>query len=80
MELAGHRFILHQGRLDRNGKGPGRYPSYWWPDDRAWLVHTNIDCPTSIAGSLDLIDRLLDDDALEVVEAQLDHLFDGHPV
>lgn len=81
VELAGHRFILHRGRLDEGGNGPGLYPSYWWPDDRAWVVHTNIDCPTTyIAGSADLVERLLAEESLEAVEARLDHFFDGHTV
>lgn len=81
VELAGDRFILHRGRLTDEGPFPAHAPSYWWPEDRAWLVHTNIDCPTTyVAGSRRLLRALLADELLEVVEARLDHLFDGHPV
>lgn len=39
----------------------------------AWLVHSNVDCPTTyIAGSTDLIERLLTDDLLEIVEVHID--------
>lgn len=35
-------------------------PQWWWPDDRAWFVGTEIDHPwTYVAGSLPLIDEIL---------------------
>jgi hypothetical protein len=53
-------------------------PSLWWPDDRAWFVHTEVDAQsTYIGGSDDLIRTLLDDPQLEVLPATLDHTFDG---
>lgn len=52
----------------------------WWPADRAWFVHTEVDgCTTEVAGSRVLVDALLEDEALEVVEVthttdERDHL------
>jgi hypothetical protein len=81
--LAGHRFILHGASIS-DADGPVRHPrlpGYWWPADRAWVVHTNVDCPsTYVAGSRELLQALLADELLEVVEARLDDPFDGHEV
>ena len=77
--LAGDAYILHGGRFGVGARVRHGGPSYWWPDDRSWLVYTNVDCPTTyVAGSDTLVDQLLADDLLEVVEARLDHPFDGH--
>lgn len=46
-------------------------PEYWWPADRGWVVHTDIDLSyTLIGGSRPLIDALLTDSALECLELQ----------
>jgi hypothetical protein len=46
---------------------------------RAWVTCTNIDCPTTyVGGSVELIERLLVDDVLEAVPAQLTDPWDGH--
>ncbi len=35
-------------------------PSWWWPEDRAWVVHSEVDYDsTLVAGSADLADALL---------------------
>ena len=35
-------------------------PSWWWPEDRAWIVHSEVDYDsTLVAGSTDLADALL---------------------
>jgi hypothetical protein len=47
-------------------------PNLWWPDDRAWVVATDVDYAwTYIGGTSELIDRLLSDDRLEVLPAKL---------
>ncbi len=49
-------------------------PNLWWPDDRAWVVASEIDLAwTYVGGSERLIERLVGDDRLEVVRARLDH-------
>jgi hypothetical protein len=45
----------------------------WWPADRAWFVATEIDFEwTFVAGGPALVDRLLDDDRLEVAPTTFD--------
>lgn len=77
--VGGDRFILHRGAFAATGGRWMRFPSYWWPQDRSWLVYTHIDCAsTYVAGDDGLVERLLHDDLLEAVEAQPEHPFDGH--
>lgn len=46
---------------------------FWWPDDRAWFVATEIDFDsTYIGGSRACIDALVRDDLLEALEVRLD--------
>jgi hypothetical protein len=44
-------------------------PALWWPDDRAWFVHTEIDgTSTYIGGSRPMINQLVGDQILESFE------------
>jgi hypothetical protein len=53
-------------------------PSLWWPEDRAWFVHTEVDArSTYIGGTEELIRTLLEDPELEILPASLDHTVDG---
>jgi hypothetical protein len=53
-------------------------PSFWWDADRTWFVSTDIDsASTYIGGSPGLVDRLLEDESLEVFPASLDDPYDG---
>lgn len=56
-------------------------PNFWWPEDRAWFVSTEIDGPsTYVGGSERLIARLLADTELEVLPATVHDPFEGvHP-
>jgi hypothetical protein len=48
-------------------------PNLWWPDDRAWVVGSDIDLhSTYVGGSRKLADGLLDCEDLEVITCQLD--------
>jgi hypothetical protein len=50
-------------------------PTLWWPDDRSWFVHTEIDAmSTYLGGSRGLIDRLVGEQILESFEVQEDTL------
>ena len=50
-----------------------RSPSLWWPDGRAWCVASDVDLQTTYLGaSADCIDRLLDDEQLEVMPVPAD--------
>jgi hypothetical protein len=45
-----------------------RSPQWWWPDDRAWFVATEIDYPwTYVAGPAGLIREIVEDTGLEAV-------------
>jgi hypothetical protein len=47
-------------------EGMVQSPSWWWPDDRAWVVHSEVDYDsTLVAGSTALADALLDDPHIE---------------
>ncbi|GAA5153203.1 hypothetical protein GCM10023340_34860 [Nocardioides marinquilinus] len=44
-------------------------PSWWWPDDRAWIVHSEVDLDsTLVAGPRALLAALLDDPGIECLE------------
>ena len=46
---------------------------FWWPADRAWFVSTEIDLEwTFVAGSGELVDRLVNDDRVEVARTAFD--------
>ena len=68
------------GAFERIG-APG--PSLWWPDDRAWIVATEIDHRwTYVGGSTDCIDAVLSDPHLEALPTERDHRFtiDSDPI
>jgi hypothetical protein len=47
-------------------------PNLWWPEDGAWIVATEIDFAwTYVGGSTRLIERIVSDDRLEALPAQL---------
>ena len=44
-------------------------PEFWWPDDRAWVVHTDIDSSyTLVGGPKALVDALSEEPELECLE------------
>ena len=52
-----------QAALDALNAVPISYqsPNFWWPEDRAWCVHTEIDLNTTyVAGSQKLVDAILE--------------------
>jgi hypothetical protein len=80
----GHSYLLFGGPLASAGEwGAASYghaitrdinsPNLMWPADHAWFVTTSIDGTwTGVGGSVELVDRLLRDDRLEVVRARYD--------
>jgi hypothetical protein len=47
-------------------------PHLWWPDDRAWIVATEIDFAwTYVGGASSLVGELLDDPRIEALAAEL---------
>jgi hypothetical protein len=64
-------YLLFTGSVNR-AAGWRDGPNIWWPDDRAWCVASEIDLPyTYIGGSIDLIDAILKDPALEAVPSDI---------
>ena len=55
-------------------------PNVWWPEDRSWIVATEIDfCWTYVAGNRSLIDAVISHPNIEALEARTHHTitFDG---
>jgi hypothetical protein len=53
-------------------------PNWWWPDDRAWNVVSELDAPSTYAGgSAGLVQAILDEPRLEAVPSDPGHRFDG---
>lgn len=47
-------------------------PNLWWPEDRSWIVATEVDYAwTYVGGTSRLIERLLTDQRLEALPAKL---------
>jgi hypothetical protein len=75
------RYLLFTGSIDAvvglSIEGWSQSPNYWWPDDRAWIVVSEIDAPcTYVGGSASLAEDLLAEPGLEVVPSDLRHRFD----
>jgi hypothetical protein len=52
-------------------------PNWWWPDDRAWIVVSELDAPsTYVGGSAALAQAILDHPQLEAVPSHPDDRFD----
>jgi hypothetical protein len=83
---SGRRFVLYRGPLRSMTRlrffgGSFRPPSFWWPEDRAWFVSTEIDAwSTYIGGPASLIGALMAADGFEVLPTDPADPFDGtHP-
>jgi hypothetical protein len=80
---AGRRYVLLRGTIEEpDGEQAGSPfeapPSFWWADDRAWFVSTDIDSfSTYVGASSATIARLLADDLLEVLPADPEDEYDG---
>lgn len=75
MIIPARAYYLFEGSLTdalTGWTGPGSHtPTMWWPAERAWFVHTEIDLnSTYLGGSRGCIDRLLDDPELETYEVR----------
>src|SRR5205823_537144 len=80
-ELPGRAYYLAEGSVEDAARTVCednfwyQSPSIWWPDDRAWIIATEIDLDsTYVGGTSAAIDALLADPAIEVVPA---HVSDG---
>ena len=69
---SGRSYLLFHGPVSEAEKfhfGDGGWfqsPTLWWPDDRSWFVHTEIDgTSTYVGGSRPMIGRLVGEQVLE---------------
>jgi hypothetical protein len=52
-------------------------PNWWWPDDRAWIVVSELDTPSSyVGGSEALVQAILNEPQIEAVPSHPTHRFD----
>ncbi len=52
-------------------------PNWWWPDDRAWIVVSELDAPSTYVGGSEALEQaILDEPQLEAVPSHPDHRFD----
>ena len=57
--------------------GRSHTPNWWWPDDRAWIVVSELDAPsTYVGGSAMLVEAILGEPRLEAVRSDPDDRFD----
>lgn len=76
LELPGRSYLLLRGALadvvDVVDLLGDQSPNLWWPDDRSWLVATEIDFGwTYLGGRCPLIDSVIDSPALEAFRARI---------
>jgi hypothetical protein len=79
VRLPSRDYMLYTGRielalmsLEPLFDGDSSSPNLWWPEDRAWIVVTEIDFAwTYVGGSGRLIERLLANETLEVLPTKL---------
>jgi hypothetical protein len=74
---SGRSYLLFNGPVDDAARFHFGHrfqsPALWWPEDRAWFVHTEIDAlSTYVGGPRALIDRLLGEQVLESFEVHED--------
>jgi hypothetical protein len=61
----------------------GRSPNLWWPEDRAWIVATEIDyCWTYVGGTAATVETVLASDGIEALPVELSDspFYDGDEV
>jgi hypothetical protein len=76
VRLPNRDYLLARGRIDKAAAslatGATGLPNIWWPDDRAWIVVSEIDFAWSyVGGSKELVNEVLSDDRLEALPARL---------
>jgi hypothetical protein len=72
VRLPGRDYLLFTGSVTQ-GEGWEDGPNIWWPDDRSWLVASEIDFPyTYVGGSNQLIEEILAHPLLEALPATID--------
>ena len=83
---SGRKYFLCRGSFENvtpGEEGPAfmEPPTFWWPEDRAWFVSTDIDGPcTFIGGASSLIDQIVSAEQLEAFPAGLEDPVAGDPL
>jgi hypothetical protein len=77
----GRSYLLFAGPVELAGRvrrSLSHSPNLWWPEDRAWFVHTEIDgYDTYVVGPRSLVDELTASTSLECFEVTADSLAAG---
>jgi hypothetical protein len=73
----GRSYLLFEGPVEDAARfnlgSRFQSPALWWPEDRAWFVHTEIDASsTYLGGPQTLVDRLVGEQVLESFEVEAD--------
>jgi hypothetical protein len=77
VDLPHRRYLLARGPIElapANALVPPfeQSPNLWWPEDRAWVVATEVDYSwTYVGGPRALVDEVLADDRFEALPARL---------
>lgn len=75
------RYLLFRGPIDATPRLHSEWhvsPNYWWPENRAWCVVSELDATsTYIGGSKPLVEWILQSPDLEAVPVELGHRFAG---
>lgn len=82
MRIPGRDYIVYTGAIGDALRWMRKHqtPHFWWPRDHAWVVAGDVDLPWSIvAGSPELIDRLVQDTVLEVMRISAADVLDSEP-
>jgi hypothetical protein len=74
---SGRSYLLLGGRVTDASRfvigGWFHSPALWWPYDRAWFVHTEIEASSTYLGGLrSMVDRLVGEQVLECFEVRED--------
>ena len=72
LDLPNRQYLVYVGPLSELPSWHWDGPNLWWPDDRAWLVASEIDLvSTYVGGPGAAIAELLQDPLLEVVPSSV---------
>jgi hypothetical protein len=83
VQLPDREYMLHRGPIEAvttfvSEPWPYQSPNIWWPEDRGWVVASEIDLMgTYVAGSRACIEAILASDALEALETRADARVDS---
>lgn len=83
LSMIGREYVLRKGSITPSTESieDPRFaspPTFWWPDNRSWFASSDLDSSsTYVGGSMELIEKILNDPALEAFPAELNDPYDG---